>query len=128
MSQYTEGAVRDFPNTAAIGKHLRVKSASGVLAVAGLTDRELGTLEQAMFASSVAVNAPVRLRTAQGTVKMVAAGAITAFAQVNTAAGGKVDDAATATGYPVGTALEEATADGDIIEVLRNSHGDTALS
>jgi len=58
----------------------------------------------------------VRLWNAQGTRKMVAAGAITKHAIVYGAAGGKIDD--TANGNPIGIALEAASGDGSIIEVL----------
>jgi hypothetical protein len=123
MSQYVESGCKAFTAGAAIAQYLRVKITSGKLAVAGLTDREIGTLEDASFADGD-VRA-VRLTSAQGTTKMVAAGAVAAQALVYTAASGKIDDVATATGYLVGRALEAATADGDVIEVLRNSHGDT---
>ena len=43
-------------------------------------------------------------------------------------AAGKVQDTAEATGFQWGTSLEAATADGDIIEVLPNMHGDTAAT
>lgn len=119
MSQYVETACKAFTAGAAIAKHLRVKLSAGKLAAAGVADQSIGTLEQASFADGDVVG--VRLRTAQGTVKMVAAGAITAGAPVYAAAGGKVDDAVTP--FPEGIALEAAGADGDIIEVLRCDMG-----
>ncbi len=115
MSQFVETACKAFTAGAAIAKHLRVKLSSGKLAAAGVSDQSIGTIEQASFADGDVV--AVRLRTAQGTVKMVAAGAITAGANVYAAASGKIDDAVTP--FPEGIALEAATADGDIIEVLR---------
>ena len=126
MSQFYNEPCRAFTAGAAIAKHLRVKLSSGKLAVAGLADKEIGTLEEASFADGDVRT--VRLRTAEGTIKMVAAEAMSAGAAVYTAASGKVADTATATSYLVGTTLEAATADGDVIEVLRNSHGDTANS
>lgn len=115
MSQYVETPTKAFTAGAAIGANLRVKLTSGKLAVAGTTDVELGTLEEASFAD-LDVRA-VRLRTAQGTAKMVASEAISAGAAVYAAASGKV--AATGT-VRVGLALEAATANNDVIEVLRD--------
>ena len=68
----------------------------------------------------------VKLRGASGTHKMIAVEALAIGATVYTEASGKVQDTAAATSFIVGTALEAATADGDIIEVLYNTHGDTA--
>ena len=119
MTQYVEGPTKAFTAGAAIAKHLRVKLSSGVLAVAGAgtSDEpvEIGTIEEAAFAAGDLRS--VRMRNAQGTVKMVASAAIAAEAAVYGAAGGKIDD--TTSGAAIGIALEAATADGDIIEVLR---------
>lgn len=114
MSQFVETATKMFTAGAAIAMYLRVKLSAGLLAKAGSTDHELGTLESASFASGD-VRA-VRLRSAQGTCKMVAAGAITAGNPVYAAANGKIDASGTVL---LGIALEAAAADGDIIEVLR---------
>jgi len=62
--------------------------------------------------------ATVRLRNAPGTVKMVASGAITADNTVYAAAGGKI---AASGSIVLGTALESATANNDVIEVLRTA-------
>lgn len=123
MSQFVETPTKTFTAGAAIAKYLRVKLSSGKLAASGATDDDLGQIEDASFADLDVRS--VRLRTAPGTCKMVAAGAITAGARVYQAASGKIDD--TVTGKLVGTALEAATADGDVIEVLRHSQPDTPL-
>ncbi|MFQ5505313.1 MAG: capsid cement protein [Planctomycetota bacterium] len=123
MSQYVETPTRTFTAGAAIAAGLRVKLTAGKLAVAGVADKEIGTLEAASFADGDA--RAVRLRNAQGTRKMVANGAISQGAAVFTAAGGKVGPSI-ATAFLIGTALEAASADGDVIEVLPNVHGDTA--
>lgn len=119
MSQYVETPTKAFTAGAAIAKHLRVKLSSGKLAVAGVgaSDEpvEIGTMEDASFADLDVVS--VRLRNAQGTVKMVAAEAISAGVVVYGAASGKVAD--TSSGAQIGIALEAALADGDVIEVLR---------
>lgn len=65
-----------------------------------------------------ASGAPCAIRTyGEGTCKMTANGAITAGDDVFPAADGKVSATAVTAG-PVGKALEAATADGDIIEVI----------
>lgn len=121
MSQYYETAVRPDTAAGAIGQHLRVKT-TGALVVAAATDVELGTME---FPCTAAGPCAVRLRTAQGTRKMVASEAITRGAAVYAAAGGKV--ASTGSVF-VGTALEAATADGDVIEVLSGANTDVTAS
>ena len=125
MSQYVETPTKSFVAGAAIAQHLRVKLSAGKLAVAGITDKEIGTIIQAAFADGDVVG--VRLRTAQGTTKMIAnATGCVAGAEIYTAASGKVSPTYATGSYPIGMALEASTADGDVIEVLRNSHGDTS--
>src|SRR3990167_5179891 len=109
MSQFVETATKTFTAGAAIAQHLRVKLSAGKLAAAGITDKELGTLEAASFADGDP--RAVRLRTAQGTCKMVAGKAISAGAEVFTAASGKISDTFATSSFPIGVALEEATAD-----------------
>lgn len=114
MSQYTEGPCKAFEAGAAIAQYLRVKLSAGVLATAGATENEIGTIERASFASGD--KRSVRLKNAQGTRKMVAAAAVSQYANVYGAAGGKVDD--TANENFLGIALEAASGDGSVIEVL----------
>lgn len=114
MSQYTEAPTRMFTAGAALERHRRVILSAGKLAYAGTGDIELGTTEREAFADGDVI--PVRLRNAQGTAKMVASVAITAGNTAYGATNGRV--AATGTVF-VGTALEAATTDGDVIEVLR---------
>lgn len=118
MSQFFETNLRGFTAGGALGQYLRVTGAAS-LSLAGASTVELGTLENATFASGDL--GQVRLRTANGTAKMVAAGAITAGAPVYAAASGKIDASGTVL---VGTALEAATADNDVIEVLRGPNTD----
>lgn len=114
MSQYVEAAVRGFTASAAIGQHLRVYlTASNTLALAGANDYGIGTMEDAATAANEQVG--VRLNSAQGTRKCVANGAITVGDPVYLSAAGKVGASGSAR---YGIALEAATADGDIIEVL----------
>jgi len=115
MPGYVEECCRQFSASAAIGQYLRVKTASS-LALAGSTDVELGTMEVASLAAGDVVS--VRLRTAEGTCKMVASEAITADNPVYAAASGKVAASGTVL---VGTAMTGASANNSVIEVLRIS-------
>lgn len=114
MSQFFDTSTRPDVAAAAIAQHLRVKT-TGALALAGAADVELGTMEVACTAAGPTT---VRLRSAKGTCKMVASAAITAGVTVYAAASGKIASSGTVT---IGTALEAATADGDVIEVLRHA-------
>jgi hypothetical protein len=114
MSQYVEASVRGFTASAAIGQHLRVYlTSSNTLALAGANDYGIGTMED----PSTAANEPVgvRLNSAMGTRKCVANAAITVGDPVYLAASGKVGSSGS---VRYGTALEAATADNDVIEVL----------
>lgn len=123
MSQQLLTHTKTFTASGALGVHLRVKTPSS-LALAGATDHELGTLVQPTFAAGDEV--AVHLRTAQGTVKMVASEAITAGNPVYAAASGKIAASGTVL---IGIALEAATANNDVIEVLRRQEtSDSAAS
>jgi hypothetical protein len=111
MSQYVSSPTRADTAAGAIAQHLRVKT-PGALVVAGATDIALGTAFNPITAAGPAT---VLLRTAQGTRKMVANGAITAGNTVYAAASGKVAASGT---IVEGQALESATANNDVIEVL----------
>lgn len=114
MSQYVDSNSKSFTNdTTAIGRYLRVTVSSGVLALAGAETIGLGVTTRRIEAS---VAGSVDLFTKPGTFAMTASAAISAMDLVYAAAGGKI--AATPTGAPIGIALEAATANNDIIEVL----------
>jgi hypothetical protein len=120
MSQFVHGPTKSFPANAAIAKFLRVKLLStGKFDTAGAADIDLGTLEEASFVAGDM--RAIRLRNAEGTKKMVANGAITLGVDVFAAASGKIS--ATPSGFHLGMALEAATADGDVIEVLPGGGG-----
>ena len=124
MSQYVDGNEKSFEADAAIEQYARVKlDADGKITTAGLADKEIGTAMREAFAAGDVI--PVRLRSAAGTHKMIAADALTAGDPVFSQASGKVGDTE-ATAFLIGIALEDAAADGDILEVLYNAHGDTA--
>jgi predicted RecA/RadA family phage recombinase len=125
MSQYDDSGVKTFLAAGAISKGARVKiSAAETIDNAGLAEKEIGTALQAAFAAGDRV--AVKLRTAAGTHKMIAAAAIAVGATVFTAASGKVSVSAS-TAFQVGSAVEAAGANNDVIEVLYNAHGDTAV-
>lgn len=82
---------------------------------AAITDVPMG-----VALKTVASGAPVELGSAEGSIyKMTAAAAITAgdIVMPDGGGGGKIATRAGATAVPVGTAIESATADGDIISV-----------
>jgi len=114
MSQFVHAPVKSFTAGGALGQYLRVKASSGKMALAGTSDRELGVTEYEVFADLDPI--AVRIRTAEGTFKGVASEAITAFAICYAGASGKVASTGT---VMVGIALEAATADGDVIEIMR---------
>ena len=109
-----------FPKSGALGPFLRVVMSSGNLALAGALDRELGTTKERYLASGSlgqGDTATVVTPNAPGTVKMIAAGAISQWAKVYGAAAGQVS--ATANGNFIGYAMTATTAAGDELEVLR---------
>ena len=111
MSQYNPQPIHADVCVGAIGQFLRVKT-PGSVDVAGALDQSFGTAFEATFAAG---EVSVMLKNAQGTQKMVAAGAISEGAYVYGAASGKVS--AVANGNVEGIARETVTTDGDIIEV-----------
>ncbi|MBX3435544.1 MAG: DUF2190 family protein [Pirellulales bacterium] len=121
MAERIDTGTRAFTPGAALAQHARVKITSGKLALAGVgaSDEpvEIGTMEHASFGDESPKTVSVVLRSKQGTSKMIAAAAITAGVAVYGAANGKVSS--TASGTAIGVALEAATADNDVIEVLR---------
>lgn len=117
MSQQTEKPLITLVAAAAIGAYIRVKlNGSGQAAIAGLNEPAIG-ITQRSVASGEQVS--VRLLSDSGTFKMTAGAAVAQYALVFGIANGKVDDPATGDiGGALGIALEAATADGDVIEVL----------
>lgn len=127
MSQFADGNYKTFEADAAVALYQRVKlDSDGKVTVAGLADLDIGTAVKPAFAAGDLVT--VKLRTGSGTHKMIVSEAVAAGALLYTESDGEVQDTAQATAYPIGTALEAATADQDVIEVLYNTHGDTAAS
>lgn len=118
MSQWVESRTRTLTNGAtARGANLRVKIASGVLALAGAADEDVGTTAARIEAD---VPGAVVLRSATGSVLMVAADEIAAGAAVYGGANGQVSASDAASAVLVGTALTASGAAGDWIEVVRH--------
>lgn len=99
-------------------RYLLVKkgtAANGVLINAAATTRPWGVaMDEPASGDSCAV---ALLAAVAGTVKMVAAAAITPGNKVYTAANGKVTGTYAAGAFCVGQAVNAAAADGDIVEV-----------
>lgn len=112
MSQFYEAAVRPDTAAGAIAKYLRVKTPNAV-ALAGANEQSIGTMDRDCTGAGPC---SVRVRTAQGTRKMVSATALTAGNLVYGAASGKVSSVVNAN--VVGVAMETVTADGDVVEVM----------
>jgi len=81
------------------------------------------------YAAADGDNVAVRLLSEAGTLEVTASGVISLDADVFAAADGKVSALPTAAGeYTlVGIAMEAATADGDIIEILPKGIGETSV-
>lgn len=127
MAEQNDNGFKSFQASAAISQFARVKlESAGTIVTAGLAEKEIGTAQRAAFASGDIIT--VKLTSAPGTHKMIAKEAIAVGARLFTEAGGKVQDTAETTAFPVGTAFTAAAAENDIIEVLYNAHGDTAAS
>ncbi len=126
MSQKNETGALSVQTDGAIAQYLRVKGSDYTtdpitVTTAGVGDDDLGVIEEAGLAAGDVVT--LHHRTAQGTLKMVASGAITAGANVFTAASGKISAAQASTSYLRGIALEAASGNGSVIEVLPTNRG-----
>lgn len=114
MSQQNESGLKSFTATSAVTAWSRVKLTSGsgtAVEHAGANEVFIGVTQHAAAAGE---QVTVRMRGMNGTFKVRSAGAITVGATIYGAADGEVDD--TASGQPIGTALEAATAADQIIE------------
>ena len=111
-----EGHIRTFTAGEALEAHRRIKLSSGNVVHAGDEEAAIGVTEYAVVNGELVA---VRLINAGGTIECCAAGAISASGAIYAAADGKVEAAGTTAR---GFALEEALADGDIIECLFTVH------
>lgn len=88
-------------------------NSSGDAVYADAGEKPLGSVHAAVASGSPVT---IHLLGKEGTLILMASGAVSQFADVYTAADGKVS--ATNSGFKVGMALTSASADGDLIEVL----------
>ena len=111
MSKYTDSPVT-FKSGEAIAAFLRVVSHGRTIKKATSTEFGFG-----VTINGVAINKDVGVRfyTHGGTCKMTASGVIVAGREVYAANGGKIAGSGTIT---IGTALDSATGDGSVIEVI----------
>lgn len=111
--------IKTFVTGAAVSAKRLLKLSSGEVVhnTATATDDPIGVSQ---YAGADGDAIAVRLINDAGTFEVTAAGAISADADVYAAADGKVQALPTAAGTyrRIGKALEAATADGDIIEIL----------
>lgn len=114
MAELNTTGCKTFQVDEAVGQFRRVKmDADGKVTYADAGDASDGVTSREAFSSGDYVD--VTLRSAPGTRKMVASGAITAGDYVYGAADGKVST----DGYVLeGKAVNAAAADGDIVEVM----------
>ena len=116
---YNEG-IRTFTASGAITAHARVK----VTAASSTTPPqcELATIGEqhvgiAEYAAATGELVSVKIRNYNGSVEAIAASSVAVGAALYGATGGKI--ASTSSGTTIGFALEAATADGDIIEIVQ---------
>ncbi|GJQ59781.1 MAG: hypothetical protein D8M57_13205 [Candidatus Scalindua sp. AMX11] len=124
----TEGNLTFTANVALTqGQRVKIKSGSTTspieVELAGAGEGYIGTVLAPAAAAAVVA---VRPRNDVGSHEMVASGAISAGTAIYGAASGKISSIAN--GAQIGTAIEAATADGDIIEVLPFHTNDRNLS
>ncbi len=106
-----EGMKKTFvTGSGSVSAHTRVKLSGATVVTASDEESAIGVAEYDAVEDE---NVAIRLINAGGTIEAVAAGAIAAGAAIYAAAGGKVEAAGTAA---KGFALDEATADDDVIE------------
>lgn len=112
---FNEG-IKTFIAYGAITAHARVKLRSGYgdqVELAGAGEAHIGVAEYAVADTEYV---SIKLKSESGTVEVIAADSFSVGATLYGAASGKVSD--TSSGSAIGVALEAATADGDIIEML----------
>ncbi len=114
MSQYNDAGVRSFEADAACPRFVRVKLESdGKVVPAGATDNHIGTASREAFQAGD----KIAVCLVNKSVKMVAGEAVAAGEAVYGLANGKIGSES-AGAFLAGIALEAASADGDVIEVM----------
>jgi hypothetical protein len=114
-----EGSVGTFTANGAIGDKIRVKLTAGSttnppqVEVAGVGEQHIGISEYAAADTDLI---SIRFRTAPGTQEATASKVITQGSVLYGAAAGKVSDASS--GTAIGLAIEAASGDGHVIEII----------
>lgn len=103
----------------ALAKYLRVKWSGTALAACSATEKAIGTLADTVLSGDT--KAQVIPNNVGGSRKFVAAGAFAVGAKIYGAASGKVDDTTGSSEVEIGQAIQAATGDGSIVEVLPNA-------
>ncbi len=120
---YINESRRTFISGAAIDAHLLATLTDGKLAACGAADAPLGVLEYPAAEADMPVG--VRLLNCQGTIEVMASGAVVAGGDVQAADGGVVvADAGAGARTIIGKSLT-AVADGGLIEVIPCGYGHT---
>ena len=115
MSQYVTSGEKGYVATAALGDGIAVKLSSGQVVVAtAATDKIIGVTVGAIAAAETGT---VRLRSAQGTIKVKAGGTIAVGDKLTSNGSGQSIATTTAANEVIGMALE-AGASGDFIEMM----------
>jgi hypothetical protein len=112
------GNLTKLTDAAIATRFLLVKKGSDTAHIAvcsAITDRPIGVCTDEAAAAEEPVNVAL-LGSSKSTLKVVASGAIASGTRVAVTAAGKVQTAV-ATQYPIGIALTDAGADGDILEI-----------
>jgi hypothetical protein len=131
MGEYVAAPTKTFKAAAAITQYARVyitdaSTSPKTINTAGVTNDDIGTIQVAALAAGDLV--AVRLRTAEGTEKMICAAAVTVGAEVYTAATGMINDVTAAGCVHRGLALEGGSGANSIIEVLPVNRGLASLA
>lgn len=116
MAVQNESGFKAFTASVALAAWRRVQlvSGSGVqVEYAGADEQFIGVTQHAAGAGEPVT---VRMRSCNGTFKVEAAGAVVVGATIYGATNGRIDD--TASGQPIGTALEVGAAAGEILECV----------
>ncbi len=116
MAEKVDVKTKTFVAGEAITQHAIVKLSAGEIFESDATNIPIGSANIAAFNSGELI--PVDLLSGGGTIKCIAADAITQGAVVYNQANGEVDDSSANSALKVGIALDTATAANDIIEVL----------
>jgi len=114
MSQICEGNTKTFTAGEDLEAFRRVKFSAGTVIYSDAGEVWIGITQQKVSSGE---HVSIKLRTGAGTQKVVAATTFAIGAALYGAADGKVDDVVL--GQVFGTALEAATAAGDIIEAIQ---------